>query len=428
MIKKLSFILVLWWLLLSACLGILLLGNAPRIPRPSLMENRMLSGFPELSAQSLLDGSFFSGIEDFLSDGFFGREDLISFTDHLTSLLDLRSQEQKLMAEEAETNRLLSGDAGEEEDLIPLSSSPLLSLLVPCAKAENTEIPSLVLHTEGGADRLIYSYPLENIEASAVILNTLRHMLGPEGEVHFLQPPVAAVARNLMGATRSPVSWESTMEEVLQSMVGEGVYIHNVPEILNDPLMRRERCYFFTDHHWSELGAWYCASAIARSRGYPSIPYEEMTYQEISMGKEGNREDLARLPEPLLPTRSTVVTHLTEETEIPLHNPRAHTYTSYINNTRVPWRRFTSGFGTERRALLISDSFGNCFLPYLLPFYSEVQMTDLRANYYDAALAGGTFRQVLALQNIDDIYLVLSTSNGVNSRNFLSVFPKMITD
>ena len=66
MIKKLSFILVLWWLLLSACLGILLLGNAPRIPRPSLMENRMLSGFPELSAQSLLDGSFFSGIEDFI--------------------------------------------------------------------------------------------------------------------------------------------------------------------------------------------------------------------------------------------------------------------------------------------------------------------------------------------------------------------------
>ena len=71
MIKKLSFILVLWWLLLSACLGILLLGNAPRIPRPSLMENRMLSGFPELSAQSLLDGSFFSGIEDFRRMGHF---------------------------------------------------------------------------------------------------------------------------------------------------------------------------------------------------------------------------------------------------------------------------------------------------------------------------------------------------------------------
>jgi hypothetical protein len=211
-------------------------------------------------------------------------------------------------------------------------------------------------------------------------------------------------------------------------MVGEGVYIHNVPEILNAALMRHERCYFYSDHHWSELGAWYCASAIAQSRGYPSLPYEEMAYQEISIGKEGSHEDLARLPEPLLPTRSTVVTHLTEETELPFHNPRAHTYTSYINNTRVPWRRFTSGFGTGRRALLISDSFGNCFLPYLLPYYSEVQMTDLRANYYDVELAGGTFRQILALQNIDDIYVVLSTSNGVNSKNFLSVFLKMITD
>ena len=107
-------------------------------------------------------------------------------------------------------------------------------------------------------------------------------------------------------------------------------------------------------------------------------------------------------------------------------NVKVRSYTAYINNTRTPWRRFTGGFGSDRRALLISDSFGNAFLPYLLPYYGEVHMTDLRLSYYDVKEAGGTFRDLLALHEIDDVYIVLSTSNGVNSPNSQGALPKAI--
>ena len=53
-------------------------------------------------------------------------------------------------------------------------------------------------------------------------------------------------------------------------------------------------------------------------------------------------------------------------------------------------------------------------------------MTDLRAAYYDPKEAGGTFRELLALHEIDDVYVVLSTSNGINSSNSLSAMPKAI--
>lgn len=206
----------------------------------------------------------------------------------------------------------------------------------------------------------------------------------------------------------------------------QGVYIHNAPRILNDALVRRERCFFWTDHHWTDLGAWYCASAIMESRGYPALAYDEYDYREHPVTNAANREDRLHLMVPLLPTHSYVMKHLTEAEEIDFMNYNYHTYIAYINNTRTPWRIFTGGFGSSRKALLIADSFGNAFLPYLLPYYGEVHMTDLRKSYFDTAEAGGTFRELLSYYNIDDIYIVYSTSNGIPSANAMQVLPAEI--
>ena len=435
--RKASFLLALWWLLGSFCLGILLLTGAPRTARPSLTENRMLSGLPEATADSVKSGAFMSGLEDFLSDGFFARDAVVRGTEAATALFDLRSEEERAREEEAETDRLLREDAEgapwEEEDA-PRDEEDgpdfsLLRLIAPSACAEEAQEtraePTLTIAYAGEKPRVVYTYPHENIRAFAGTLDTLRALLPEDGEVHYLQVPVASIGRRIMNS-RKGASWTSTMEDELAAEVGNGVYVHNVPAILNDALARGERCYFYTDHHWTDLGAWYCAAAVQEARGYPAVPYEETAYDEVRMGSQNGHTDVARLLVPLLPTRSEILTRRTEAQEIPFMNRRVGSYTAYINNTRTPWRRFTGGFGSARRALLISDSFGNAFLPYLLPYYGEVHMTDLRAAYYDPKEAGGTFRELLALHEIDDVYVVLSTSNGINSSNSLSAMPKAI--
>ena len=50
--------------------------------------------------------------------------------------------------------------------------------------------------------------------------------LPEDGEVHYLQVPVASVGRRVMGSQRG-AHWESTMEDALADAAGEGVYIHN---------------------------------------------------------------------------------------------------------------------------------------------------------------------------------------------------------
>lgn len=490
-----SFLAVLWWVIACLCLGVLLLLLAPREERISDKENRMLAGIPVLTAETLRSGEFFSGIEDFLSDGFFARDSVIGAADAVLGMFDRRTDEQRQMQEEARTNALLTADAadGAPEDDGISQSAPTAAPAVspaPIPTAAPAAVPTVIptsaptaVPTQAPAEeptpveaatvspaptpvptstpvptptpritaapRVIeplpadavyelellktngdiihqYEYPAENIMSFARSLNHLKSLLPEDGEVHYMQPPVAAVGRRLRNSQYS--GWRSSMEEALQSQVETGVEIYNIPAILNDALIGGQECYYYDDHHWTPLAAWYAVDAVMQRRGYPTIPYDAYEYEDRFMGKDdAKREDWLHLLYPLAPTHSYILTKLTESIELDFMNYRSSTYSAYINNTRTPWRRFTTGYASERRALLISDSFGNVFLPYLLPYYGEVHMTDLRASYYDVREAGGTFTELVQYHEIDDIYVVLSTSNGINSANSLKVFYNAIT-
>lgn len=494
-----SFLAALWWLMGCLCLGVLLILLAPRESRLSQSENRMLAGFPELTAETLQSGAFFSGIEDYLSDGFFGRDQVVEMTDSVIGLFDKRTEEQIQIQEAAEIERLLVLDAqgGEEmpyEEELPApeptaeatpvptaeptaspaptptpeptvipspTPSPTMAPVetampaqtaepvaeitatpapAPTATPEPTATPKVIVPLEAGVEysleltgvdgrkTLVYHYPSENLMAFAATLNQLSDMLPEDGEIHYLHVPVSGVGRRVRTNLVTYNGWVSNMEDALQTQVKERVYIHNAPAILNDALANKEDVFYHTDHHWTPLGAWYAVNSIMESRGYPGIPYEEYEYYNHLMGRDkAGREDWLHLLEPLNPTHSYVLTNLTEAKELDFMNRKYTTYIAYINNTRLPWRRFTGGFGSERKALLISDSFGNVFLPYLLPYYGEVHMTDLREDYYNEKDAGGTFAELLRYHEVDDVYVVLSTANGINSYNSLTAFGRTIS-
>jgi len=502
-----SFLAALWWLMGCLCLGVLLVLLAPRESRLSQSENRMLAGFPTLTAETLKSGEFFSGIEDYLSDGFFGRDQVVAWTDTVLGAFDKRTEEQRQIQEAAEVELLLVADAQSEElpevteepeaeatpdptaeptvaatatpeptaeptvaatatpepTATPTATPTLTPVPVetPAPTAESTPSPAPVCNTpapmptptvaptatpkvivpleEGaeytleltgieGKNTHVYTYPAENLMTFAGVLNQLAGMLDVDGEVHYLQVPVSGVGRRVRTNLAAYNGWISTMEDALQTQVKENVYIHNAPAILNDALANKEDVFYHTDHHWTPLGAWYAVNSIMESRGYPAMPFEEYEYFTRIMGRDkAGREDWLYLLDPLGPTHSYILTHLTEAKEIDFMNPKYTTYIAYINNTRLPWRRFTGGFGNDRKALLISDSFGNVFLPYLLPYYGEVHMTDLRDDYYNEKDAGGTFAELVAYHDVDDVYVVLSTANGINSHNSLVVFGETIS-
>ena len=109
-------------------------------------------------------------------------------------------------------------------------------------------------------------------------------------------------------------------------------------------------------------------------------------------------------------------------------NYDSSTYTAYMNNSRRPWRRVITGANTGRRALVICDSFGNAFAPYLLPYYDEVHMTDFRNDYYNKREAGGSIGELMEYHQIDDVYIVTSTANGLRKDNSIVYLRKYLEE
>ena len=60
-------------------------------PTVSERENRALATFPEFSAESLIDGSYFSGIDSYVSDNFIGREFLVDVSQKMKSIRGISS-------------------------------------------------------------------------------------------------------------------------------------------------------------------------------------------------------------------------------------------------------------------------------------------------------------------------------------------------
>ena len=169
---------------------------------------------------------------------------------------------------------------------------------------------------------------------------------------------------------------------------------------------------------------------MMKAQGLPVVPYEEYDYKAIrskARTKKGVRDTFNALY-PLLPARSLIVTNRTNETELPLMNYSVPTYRTFMNNTRKPWRRIITGFNTGRKALVICDSFGNAFAPYLLPYYDEVHMADFRKGDFDKKLAGGSMGELMQYFGIDDVYIVTSTANGLRKNNSLIYLRKYLVE
>ena len=87
--KRASFISMYLCLLLLFTCGLGELLFVDKAARPSETENRMLQGFPTLSAGSVASGEFMDGFESYLSDGFFFREAAEKIINRHKTLSDL---------------------------------------------------------------------------------------------------------------------------------------------------------------------------------------------------------------------------------------------------------------------------------------------------------------------------------------------------
>ena len=421
--KRASFVAMYLCLLLLLTCGLGELLFVDKAARPSHTENRMLQGFPHLSLESIADGGFMDDFERYLSDGFFFREAAAQFSDTVLGLFSLPSEGPELGAIDQsqlfDTDReeldameeLLQAGSASPEEAEPSAPVPTAESVLPQAQAVDA---SLWLIDSRGETVILETYPAEKLENLARILNEYRAELPEDGTLHFINPPISTVANNVIRG--SYTDWGSDLEDALQPLVSEGVFIYDATDILR-PYLFTERLYPINDHHGHPVSASLVADAMMTRQGIPPVDYASYRYTLSSgLGGPFDTATLAGMQigvddipvmEPISPVESFVLTYLNTRTESVFINHRAEGYRQYLGGTMKPWRLFETGFHTGRNALVIGDSFTNSFLPFLVPYYDRILSTDYRDGNYLITESGANAAQYIEYYDIDDIYIVV---------------------
>lgn len=446
--NKQAFTVAILWIFALAVAGIFLIFTSEKESRISDAENRMLQGFPELSVKTVFNDEFTTQFEAFLSDSFFERDRVIGFTNGLIDSFSMLSKDDEIRIQSEEMEKDLQGvgqfseaeepadegDATTPEDNEPVTQEeeeeeePSEKITVAPGEILITDKNSYLWyeHPDGTVTRQ-YTYNLSDIATYAQTLRIMQTYLPEDGNILFTQIPLASMAQRWRKQQDTYSGWGSSVEIMLEDCLEgtERIHVFSTYDILEPYVCGETPVFYVTDHHWTAEGAYIVATEMFKKLNLPVIPYDEYTYKPIRSEKavDGER-DTFNVLYPLTPTHSYIVTNRDKLKEIDLMNYDSTTYRAFMNNTRYPWRKIVTGANTGRRCLVVCDSFGNAFTPYLLAYYDEVHMVDFRSDGYSKSEAGGSIGEMMKHHKIDDVYIITSTANGLRKDNSIKYLRK----
>lgn len=438
--RKLSFLVTLWWIILCGVLGACMLLFANRFPIVSEQENRTLSGMPRFTLQSMQQGAISEQFESFLTDQFFIRSEMVDTANSLKHLFSALTVDELLDVEGEEV--FVPKTGGEEEQVQSLTLDPPanedIQAIEPPSEAANTATvagdATIWLHHKDGTKSALFTYSKAELEKAAAVLNQYAQLLPVGGKLHVLLTPRAQTANKLALHLDTESGWTSETEAALQPLVTSNVVLHNAYDILQSAILSGEYVYFRTDHHWTARGAYLAVDAMLKSAGYQTIPLTDYSTKTIegylgSIYLHGRNAKLKELGDeievfyPLLPAESYRVSNTYKKNRLPVIDDTQTNYLVFLGGTSGPYRVVSGGYQTGRRMLMVCDSFGNSIAPFFLPYYDDVYMVDFRDEYYTREDARGSVKDYMRRLSIDDIYIVLSETNGIGSIYFNRLMP-----
>lgn len=399
------------WLNAIAFVGILMVGAVAFWITPkqavSESEKRDLVQMPALTFAAVFDGSYEKDFEEFYNDNFPLRERWIDLTATLKSWRGFRGEEAIEVfaappAEEEEEGQQKAGGT----DFVP-------------ADEEFRRVKSVIVVGDravqqfGGSEATLTPFiDLIHTYRQALPLTRMYVMSIPSGSDMYL-PRQVNDGRLL----------EKRNADLLYSRLPQGV---TAVRALDYMLPHREEyLQFRTDHHWTGRGAYYAYRAFAEAAGFTPLNLDQMTYGRIQGGFLGTL--YSRTRSPALQANPDFVEYwkVPGEPRMTIYGPsgtasqgrpgRVYQETASGGNSYGvflggdhPLVRIDTNNRSGRSIVMIKDSYGNAFAPYLAAHYDRIFVIDYRSFK-------GNIPQLIAENGITDL-LYAHNSFAHNSR------------
>ncbi len=435
-------------------LGTVLAFIIPLRPTYSESEKRNLQEFPEFSVWTLFTGDYFDDITLWFSDTFPFREGMTKVNTFLKSLSGFSTVE-------------IHGDVEGGDDIpdIPLdvdaTVAPPTTTEVTTTKPTTTEPPTVtspaVIETTGNQAQVTVPDNM-NVQSLGAILiagnsayeyysfsnslaprfinsvSNIKNASGNKSNVYTIVVPTS-IDIELNDAIRKDVN-SSDQKKALQyfnSSFKNTTAVTGIYENLRNH--RTEYLYFRTDHHWTALGAYYAYEQFIYTKGVTPVPIKDYKtlYFDGFLGtfysSSGQSTELAKTPDTVIAYEpfNNVDFTITQKDGASFKWKVIADATDYAQSMK-----YTAFIGADQpysvienldkddgeTCLVIKDSFGNAFVPFLIPHYKTIHIIDPR--HYELTLS--EFSQN---KKIDDIIFI---SNISTTRNeiFISAMEEFI--
>ena len=328
-------------------------------------ENRVLEQRPQFSIKNLLSGKYTERFEKYISDQFPGRD-------------------------------LWIGIKSDAERAI--------------GKKENNGV---ILGKDGYLFQKFDTPNKDDMEAKLESLNSLASSLKNIDSYFMLVPNSIKILEEKLPA-HIPIEDQKRYIDRIQNSIVNEINFVDVYEALY--AKKDEYIFYKTDHHWTSHGAYYAYRTLAQAMGFTPLDlgdFDIITVTDSFYGtlysKSGFRRiepDSIEIYIPKTPGEYTV--EYVEEgiTNDSLYNmdnlKKKDKYTIFLDGNH-PEVRITTSAGSNRKLLMIKDSYAHSIVPFLACHFDEIYMIDPR--YYSGDI------KAIALENsITDILVLYNAA------------------
>lgn len=340
-------------------------------------ENRVLQHRPKPTVSGVLTGSFMKNYEKYLADQFAGRNILRKIKVSISRVGGSKKEQDVFIGKE---DQLFEDIVIPEKNLLKKNVSSVKKF------AEK--------HNELNVNVLL-------VPDTATILNEKLPMFATVGD-------------------------QKTVFESVKRSLGNSVTWIDAVKPLSEH--KDEKIYYKTDHHWTSLGAYYTfvhaapslhikKDTLAKYKAYPVTTDFNGTLAAKSGTRSGVEEQIdIYVPENV--DHDLIVNHVNEKIKMTTmyHRDKLSTRDKYAvffggNEAVIDIKTVSE---SHKRLLVVKDSYANCFIPFLTPYYREIVMVDPR--YYSGAMD-----EILQTYSISDVLFLYSGNTFFQDTNLEGV-------
>ncbi len=367
------------FLFIALTAGICLFNLFSKDKEFSEKENRALQQKPSLTASSLESGRFMDQYETYKADQFAGRDLWVTLKTGVSLLMG-----------ERESNGIFKGKK---------------------------------------------SYLLEDIaspdeEQLAENLDAMKEFRGEYPEVGFymlLAPNAANILSDKLPQLAVTEDQQKQLAQIQETLGGDYVWVDAQKALKKQ---KEKNIYYHTDHHWTTLGAYYAYQELAQTMGLDTAKAPELKAYAVtgdfngtlsaSSGYEaGYREPIYIYSAENIEENPKVVVEYVEE-----GTKTATLYDSTKLEERDKYAVFLGGnypmvdirttADSRERLLIVKDSYANCLIPFLTPYYREIIVIDPRYYY-------GDIRKVMDEKRVDQVLFLYNGNTFAKDNNISGV-------